>query len=73
MSEEAFLKETMELASKGEIPPKVSNKMLWALALDAKKDRSGIKRRISKLELRAAAAGGAAGLIAAVAALVAAL
>ena len=68
-----FLKATMRAAEKGEIPEKVSNKMLWALAIDAKKDRGAIKKRISKNELRAAGIGGVSGLIAAIAAIIAAL
>ena len=61
-----FMKATLEMAKKVEIPDDVSNNMLWALAVDN-------FRRINKLELRAAAAGGAAGLIVAGAALLAAL
>jgi hypothetical protein len=68
-----FLRATMEAAEKGEIPDRVSNKMLWALAIDAKKDRKAIKVRISRIELKAAVLGGATGLIAAIAALIAAL
>jgi len=68
-----FVEEMKKAAAAGEIPARVSNKMLWALAVDAIDDRRLIRRRITKLELRAAAAGGAAGLIAAIAALVAAL
>ena len=60
-----FVKEMKKAAEAGEIPARVSNKMLWALAVDAIDDRKRIKIRISKLELRAAAVGGAAGLIAA--------
>lgn len=68
-----FIVEMKKAAAAGEIPGRVSNKMLWALAVDAIDDRKRIKKRISKLELRAAAVGGAAGLIAAVAALIATL
>ena len=68
-----FVKEMKKAAESGEIPTRVSNKMLWALAVDALEDRKYIKGRLSKLELRAAAAGGVSGLIAAIAALIAAL
>ena len=68
-----FVEEMKKAAESGEIPARVSNKMLWALAVDAITDRKRIKVRISKLEIRAAAAGGAAGLIAAIAALIATL
>ncbi len=68
-----FVTETKKAAESGDIPSRVSNKMLWALAVDAIDDRKRIKIRINKLELRAAAVGGAAGLIAAIAALIAAL
>jgi anti-sigma factor RsiW len=73
MNGDEFLKATMEAADKGEIPLRVSNKMLWALAVDAKKERKWLRNRISRNELRAAGIGGAAGLIAAIAALIAAL
>ena len=68
-----FVKATMDAAEKGEIPDRVSNKMLWALALDAMRDRKAIRHRISKNELRAAGLGGLAGLIVAIAALITAL
>ncbi len=68
-----FVVEMKKAAEQGEIPDRVSNKMLWALAVDAIDDRKRIKKRITKLELRAAAVGGAAGLIAAVGAIIAAL
>ncbi len=70
---EEFLKETMGAVERGEIPERVSNRQLWALALDAYRDRKSIKRRLSRNELRAAGLGGAAGLLAAGAALIAAL
>ena len=53
-----FMKATLAAAKRGDIPAEVSNEMLWALAVDN-------YRRINRLELRAAAVGGAAGLIAA--------
>lgn len=73
MNGNEFIKITREAALSGEIPDRVSNRQLWALAADAIKDRKEIHSRVTKLEIRAAAVGGAAGLIAAVAALVAAL
>lgn len=71
--EDKFLQETMEMADRGEIPPRVSNKMLWVLAIQAKKERGWLRSRITRNEIRAAGLGGAAGLIAAIAALIAAL
>ena len=68
-----FVEEMKKAAESGEMPTRVSNKMLWALAVDALEDRKYIKSRLSKLELRAAVVGGASGLIAAIAALIAAL
>ena len=68
-----FVEEMKKAAESGEIPARVSNKMLWALAVDAIDDRKRIKRRVTKLELRAAIAGGVTGLIAAIAALIAAM
>ena len=70
---EEFLQTTMAAVERGEIPDRVSNRQLWALALDAYRDRKAIKRRLSKNELRAAALGGATGLIAAAATLIAVL
>ena len=70
---EEFLKTTIEAIERGDIPNRVSNRQLWALALDAYRDRKSIKHRLSRNELRAAALGGLSGLIVAIAALITAL
>ena len=66
-----------QLAEDKQTPTKVSNRMLWALAVDALHDRRRIDTRLRKLETaairRSALWGGLAGLVSAAVAIVAVL
>jgi hypothetical protein len=68
-----FIQEARALAQAGEIPTKVSNKLLWALGVDALRERTGMKKDISELKKQAGFWGAVAGLLSGVAVLLVAI
>ena len=67
MNGEEFINAARYLAEEKETPTKVSNRMLWALAVDAYHERKAINIRVHRLEdasmRKAALWGGLAGLL----------
>jgi len=62
MNGDELLTEVRRLAIAGETPARVSNRMIWALAIDAYHERQTMRGDIRMLKLKASIWGAIAGL-----------
>lgn len=68
-----FIKEARRLAESGEMPAKISNKLIWALQVDALNERGEMRQDISELKRQAGFWGAVAGLLSGVGVLLVAI